>query len=291
MDIEWLSTFLLAADTLSFREVARRRFVSQASVSQQVAHLEAAVGRPLFQRVGRRVVLTEDGQQFRVYAARLVALWDEATSRTTEAVSRRVTVGAVPLLAETVLPWLARAWLSALPGLDLVVRVGTPAELVAAGVDAALLREAPRDRAWLAESLWTEPVALYVGADGQDFEAPGPDPEHVLTDRRLLLDAGAPYNDAVLALLSRVGYRPRTLRVDQVTVVKRLVAEGLGAAVLPVSAAFREATEGRLLEVPLADLTAIRDPVFWAQRYDGLGHPAVERATRLLRRRRGGPGD
>ncbi len=289
MDIEWLSTFLLAADTLSFRETARRRFVSQASVSQQVAHLEAAVGRPLFARVGRRVVLTEDGAQFRVYAARLVALWDEATSRTADVASRRVTVGAVPLLAETILPWLTRRWLSALPGLDLVVRVGTPAELVAAGVDAALLREAPSDRAWLGEALWTEPMALYVGADDQDFEAPGPDPERVLTDRRLLLDAGAPHNDAVLALLSRAGFRPRTLQVDQVTVVKRLVAEGLGAAVLPVSATFRETIEGRLVEVPVADLAPLRDPVFWVRRYDGLGHPAVDLATRLLRGRRDGP--
>ena len=290
MDIEWLSTFLLAADTLSFREVARRRFVSQASVSQQVAHLEAAVGRPLFHRVGRRVVLTEDGEQFRVYASRLVALWDEATSRTSEAASRRVTVGAVPLLAETILPWLTRRWLSAMPGLDLVVRVGTPAELVAAGVDAALLREAPSDRAWLGEALWTEPVALYVGADDRDFEAPGPDPERVLTDRRLLLDAGAPHNDAVLALLSRAGFRPRTLRVDQVAVVKRLVAEGLGAAVLPVSATFRETIEGWLWPVPLTELAAIRDPVFWTRRYDGLGRPAVDLATRLLRSRRDGPG-
>ncbi len=289
MDIEWLGTFLLAADTLSFREAARRRFVSQASVSQQVAHLEAAVGRPLFQRVGRRVVLTEDGEQFRIYAARMVALWEEATSRTAEAASHRVAVGSVPLLAETVLPWLARQWLAALPGLDVVVRVGAPAELLAAGVDAALVREPPTDRAWLVESLWTEPVALYVGADGHDFDGPSPDAEHVLTDRRLLLDAGAPYNPAVLALLSQSGLRPRTLRVDHVSVVKRLVAEGLGAAVLPVSAAFREATEGRLWEVPLAALAAIRDPVFWVQRYDGLAHPAMALATRLLRRRRDGP--
>ena len=289
MDIEWLSTFLVAADKLSFREAARRRFVSQASVSKQVAHLEAAVGCPLFRRVGRRVVLTEDGEQFRVYAARLVALWEEATSRTAASASRRVTVGAVPLLAETVLPWLAASWLSALPGLDLVVRVGTPADLVAAQVDAALLQEAPLDRAWLAEPLWTEPVALYAGADDRDFEGPNPDAWQVLTDRRLLLEAGAPYNDAVLALLSRLGLRPRTLRVDQVAVVKRLAAEGLGAAVLPISAAFREATEGRLLEVPVADLATIRSPVFWAQRYDGFGSPAVELATRLLRRRRDGP--
>ncbi len=287
MDLEWLSTFLAAADTLSFREVARRRFVSQASVSQQVAHLEASVGHPLFQRVGRRVVLTPEGEQFRVYAARLVALWEEAI-RPGGATSRSVAVGAEPLLAETVLPWLARGWLSALPGLDLVVRVGSAAELASLSVDAALLRRPPPSRAWLVEPLWTEPVALYVGADGQDFEAPRPDPEQVLADRRLLLDGGAPHNDAVLALLSRSGFAPRTLVVDHIGVVKRLVAEGLGAAVLPLSAAFRDAAEGRLLEVPLPSLDAVRDPVLWAEPYGAPGLPAMALARQLLRRRRDG---
>lgn len=286
LDLEWLSTFLAAADTLSFREVARRRFVSQATVSQQVAHLESAVGYSLFQRVGRRVVLTPDGERFRVYAARLVALWDDA-ARPGGTRARSVAVGAEPLLAETVLPWLARGWLSALPGLDLVVRVGTAAELTALRVDAALLRQPSSDPAWLVEPLWTEPVALYVGPDGRDFEAPRPDPEQVLTERRLLLDGGAPYNRAVLALLARSGFSPRTLVVDHMGAVKRLVAEGLGAAVLPLSAAFREAAEGRLLEVPMPCLESVRDPVLWAEPYDAPGLPALALARQLLRRRRG----
>jgi DNA-binding transcriptional LysR family regulator len=37
MDLEWVATFLDAADTESFREVARRRLMSQAAVSQQMA--------------------------------------------------------------------------------------------------------------------------------------------------------------------------------------------------------------------------------------------------------------
>lgn len=291
MDLDWVATFLDAADTESFREVARRRFMSQAAVSQQIARLEQALGHPLFHRHGRRVALTEAGAQFRVYAARMVALWQEAAAPTPAARELTATVGAVPVLGDTVLPWLVRRWLARIPRLDLCVRVGSLADLVSWGVDGALVREPPSVPGWSAQPLWSEPVALYVGPDGHDWDGAAPDFEQLLGDRPLLLDAGAPYNDALLARLAQSGYRPRTMLVDQGGVVKRLVAEGLGVTILPTGSVFREVVEGRLVEVPGPDLSLMRDTVWWMTPDERPRTFALQVAEQLLgERHRGGAG-
>jgi len=289
MDLEWVATFLDAADTESFREVARRRFMSQAGVSQQMARLERALGQPLFYRHGRRVELTEAGGQFRVYAARMVALWQEAAAAPTLAArGLTATVGAVPVLSDTVLPWLVRGWLARLPRLDLRVRVGSLADLVAWGVDGALVREPPALPGWGAQPLWSEPVALYVGQDGHDWDGAVPDLEQLLADQPLLLDAGAPYNDGLVARLAQSGYRPRTMSVDQGGVVKRLVAEGLGVTVLPTGSVFREVVEGRLVEVPGLDLSLFHDTVWWMTPRERPRTLALKVAEQLLGQRHHG---
>ena len=57
----WLRTFEAAARHLSFTGAARDLNMTQSAVSQQIKSLEAHLGRPLFHRHPRALVLTESG--------------------------------------------------------------------------------------------------------------------------------------------------------------------------------------------------------------------------------------
>ncbi|MBL8715209.1 MAG: LysR family transcriptional regulator, partial [Myxococcales bacterium] len=57
-NLEFLRTFLLAADTGTFRRAATARSVTVSAISQQIKTLEAQLDVPLFERVGRRAQLT-----------------------------------------------------------------------------------------------------------------------------------------------------------------------------------------------------------------------------------------
>ena len=57
-----LKAFEAAARHLSFTRAAEELFVTPAAVSQQVRHLEADLGRPLFTREKRRIALTDVGE-------------------------------------------------------------------------------------------------------------------------------------------------------------------------------------------------------------------------------------
>lgn len=58
-----LRSFEAAGRQLSFSRAAEELYVSQAAISRQIRELEAALGRPLFERQHRRVELTTAGQK------------------------------------------------------------------------------------------------------------------------------------------------------------------------------------------------------------------------------------
>ena len=62
MDTQALTAFLAVAESGSFSTAAERLFVTQPAVSKRIAQLEQQLGTRLFDRVGRRIRLTETGE-------------------------------------------------------------------------------------------------------------------------------------------------------------------------------------------------------------------------------------
>ena len=72
MEIRQLRYFLKVAETLNFSEAARKLFITQSTLSQQISHLEQEIGLPLFERNSHEVYLTEAGKELRPYAQNAV---------------------------------------------------------------------------------------------------------------------------------------------------------------------------------------------------------------------------
>jgi len=73
MELRQLKYFITSADTLNFTEAARQCFITQSTLSQQIKLLETELGVQLFERIGKRVFLTETGRDFLPYARQTVA--------------------------------------------------------------------------------------------------------------------------------------------------------------------------------------------------------------------------
>lgn len=68
MDIPALEAFLAAAETSSFSAAGARVFLTQPAISKRIAALERELGARLFDRIGRRVHLTEAGRALQAHA-------------------------------------------------------------------------------------------------------------------------------------------------------------------------------------------------------------------------------
>lgn len=65
-----LEYFLAVAESLHFTNAAQALFVTQPTLSHQIAQLETRLGFPLLNRVGKKVTLTEAGRLFKAHASR-----------------------------------------------------------------------------------------------------------------------------------------------------------------------------------------------------------------------------
>lgn len=77
MEIRHLKTFLAVAKLLSFNKAAESLHYAQSSISAQIQALETDLGVQLFDRLGRRILLTEAGERLIPYAERIIDLADE----------------------------------------------------------------------------------------------------------------------------------------------------------------------------------------------------------------------
>ena len=78
MEVRQLKTFCMLVETRSFTKTAEALHYAQSSVTAQIQALEEEFGVTLFDRLGKRIVITEAGQRFLWYAQHLLQLLEEA---------------------------------------------------------------------------------------------------------------------------------------------------------------------------------------------------------------------
>jgi len=77
MELRLLVTFKAVAERLHFTRASEDLHLAQSSVSAQIRKLEDGLGVQLFDRIGRRIVLTEAGEKLLSYARRMLAMTAE----------------------------------------------------------------------------------------------------------------------------------------------------------------------------------------------------------------------
>ena len=80
MELRQLKTFQMVGKLLSFNRAADALNYAQSTVSVQIRGLEEEFGVPLFDRLGKQVVLTEAGQTLMRYAQKMLDMEEETYS-------------------------------------------------------------------------------------------------------------------------------------------------------------------------------------------------------------------
>lgn len=80
MDIESLKTFIVLSNVKNYTRAANQLFVAQSTVTNRINELEKELNISLFSRNNRRVELTMEGEQFLLYAEKVIKLTDDSLS-------------------------------------------------------------------------------------------------------------------------------------------------------------------------------------------------------------------
>ncbi len=247
-----------------FREVARegnltraaaRLNLSQSALSTQIRQLEAQLGHALFERVGRRLELTEVGRIALDHADRIFDTGDELIATLSEARQTMppLRVGALSTLSRNFqLRFLGPVLRDGLA--EIVLRSGSEAELVTGLRDLSLdvvLSTQPQNAAPGAElvshRLSDQPVAIH----GVPDRLAHPSLPALLRSEPVILPTEPAIRGGFTALAQRLGIAPRVVAdVDDMAMVRLLAREGVGLAVAPHVVLADELRSGRLQTAP-----------------------------------------
>ncbi|NIL97800.1 MAG: LysR family transcriptional regulator [Planctomycetales bacterium] len=172
MDIRHLKAFAAAAERESFTRAAQSLGLTQAAVSQQVAALERELSATLFQRRGRGVRLTEQGQRLYGYARQILDLVDQASlqvGQTEEPLCGVLRIATSTVPSEWLLPELLAEFRRRWPQVKESVTV-SDSRLATAAVEegeaeVGFVGERPRSTRLQARPVAEDELVLVVAAD------------------------------------------------------------------------------------------------------------------------------
>lgn len=172
MKLRHLEAFLAVSQNGNISAAARARGVSQPALSKTITELETLLGAPLFERVGRRALLTPAGEGFRVHAlAALQSLEAGVRDLSGKGTADLVKVGVLPTVAGGFFPSVALDFAQARPEARIGIITGPNRYLIgilrAGKIDLMVGRmPSARDMPGLSfEYLYDEPIVL-VGRAG-----------------------------------------------------------------------------------------------------------------------------
>lgn len=250
-----LRAFVAVAEKQHFGSAATTLGVSQSTLSQALAALEAGLDTRLVERSTRRVRVTPEGMALLPRAQAVIEAADEFTAAAAGAadpLQGSIRLGLIPTVAPYVLPTVLAGLADRLPGLSLRVVEDQTDRLL------ATLREGRLDAALIALPAETAAVSEIPIYD-EDFLLAVP-PGHPLSGRHrvpaaaladlplLLLDEGHCLRDQTLDVCQKAGVQAELAdtRAASLATAVQCVSGGLGVTLLPQSAVPVEASRSRL---------------------------------------------
>ena len=253
MQLSQIEGFLEVARLGNVSRAAAQLSITQPALSARLLALEEELGQPLFVRGRRGVRLTDVGRAFLPYAEQAVAALASGLALVGDLGSGgagELVIGAAPAVGTYVLPQVLVRFARLYPNVRLVVRTGHSEEItelvVRNQVHVGLVRRISHPMI-SARDLYDDELVLVSGPQ-HPFAAQGSVRRERLGEAPLILfDPASSYHELTSALIREAGVRPRgVMELDNIDAAKKMVAAGLGVALLPRTAVAEELAAGSL---------------------------------------------
>lgn len=260
MTIVQLETFLKIAETRSFTAAANLLGYAQSTVTTQIKQLEEELGCLLFDRLGKTVVLTAEGERLTAYADRMMQLQREIRLEVpmTKETAGTVRLGVSESLCYNRLPKVLLRFKQRYPAVEIqlsfIMHDTFPALLKKGILDAAWSLNPPMDYPEL-ELLFESPETLgFYVSPSHPLAGRERITEKDLEDMPLLLTShSCSFRHMLLEDLAGMSVAPRiALETSSKEILKQFAANELGVAFMPDMAAQDEVCKNRLKKLDWA---------------------------------------
>ncbi|MGE5389605.1 MAG: LysR family transcriptional regulator [Deltaproteobacteria bacterium] len=259
MELRQLKIFATVADEQSFTRAAQIMGYAQSNMTTQIRLLEEEFQVRLFERLGKRVALTSEGEKLLQHARQLLRYADEIKEIMTVSAepSGLLTIGISESLCLFKFPSLLKEYSLRYPRVKLIIRQGTPADF------SAWLRENQADVVFsldrlveekdlICRILCEEPMII-AGSPDHPFTRKGfMELGDIAQESFIFAERNCSYRSEIEKRLSALSIRPASsYEFDNIEAIKQFVKNGLGIALLPLAAVEKELAIGTIADLKL----------------------------------------
>lgn len=241
LNLNQLRVFHTAAALLSFTRAAEKLHLTQPGISKHIRELEARYGNRLFDRLGKKVALTQAGEILFKAVTEMFRLIDEANLRISDLkglVGGRLNIGASIMIGTYILPRVLAKFRQRHPAIDIAMDISLSELIVdkvlSNSLEAGLVGHRATDRRLVVQRFKTDRMVLIVSPSHGWAKRKSPVGLRELVDQPFLLPQQGSGTRRILEdLFQRSGIRPKhTMELGNTEGVKKAVEAGLGISII-----------------------------------------------------------
>ena len=259
LDSRQLRAFSILAETGSFTETARRLHLSQSASSHAIKALEEEVGCRLLDRVGKKVILTQAGEQLLAHANKILETMASARGEL-EHLGKwgrsRLRIGAITTACEHILPGVFREFKESFPACSIHIETGDTPHLLDMlrnhRIDLALAMEPRQEELFEFRSLFTDELKFLVGPL-HPWAIAGRVNGTEITNQNYIVYRKGSYTEQMVVDYFKEDNRvlQSTIEIGSMVAIKEMVKIGIGVSILAPWIAKKELNEKSLVALPL----------------------------------------
>lgn len=260
-----LRVFESVARHLSFSRAAEELHLTQPAVSMQVKQLEEQAGLPLTEMIGKKVYLTQAGEEVARHARRIAQQLreaEEALDALKGVKGGRLSLGVIST-AKYFAPRLLAEYRRRLPGIDIDFRVSnreTVVHLLADNeIDLAIMGQPPQEFATVSAAFADHPLVIIAAPEHPLAKRKKITPAELEDETFIIREPGSGTRAAMERFFSNNGLTLRhVMEMVGNETIKQAVMAGLGLAFISAHTVALEREVGRLVTLPVTGTPVMR---------------------------------
>lgn len=268
MNLNYLRVFLSVANAQSFSKAAEELHVSQPTISVQIKNLEQELGVKLFQQIGKKIFLTDEGSTLQKYAQKIFNIVGEAEEAIKEykgLTKGRLAIGASTTPGIYILPQILGQFRKKFPNIETILDISNSQEIeqkiLTNEIELALCGGNNIDNPSIeAKTITHDNLVVVVSEDHPLAKSDNPTFADIINETFVVREPGSSTRIALEQRLQQLGKKVKiTMQFGSLEAIKQAVAANLGISILSQFVVDQEVCAGKLHVLHIPELEIKRD--------------------------------
>lgn len=270
MSIDHLEAFVFVNHFGSVNKAAKALFLSQPTVTARIQSLEREMDVKLFDRVGKRLVMTDAAKEFLPYAESIIQSYKSGRKRIQErSATDQLVIGCTGLVSNYFISKILPKFRSVHPNLHIKLITATTEEIEnkvkSREVDIGFVRSSS-DPFIESHPILESPIRLFVTASHPFTERHPIDVEDLAKEPIVFYECGSLDWTTIKKLFHHLHHRPNiAYEVDSLEAAKQLILHDGGAGFLPEISVRKEVASGelRMIDLPIVENVSLKTKIIY----------------------------